>query len=234
MQTNGQRGVLFPSKTGLLAGSPTYISLDQAKEMYSRGWDISHHAGARIDTMTPEDREEAVNGEYYWLLSQGFYRSAKFYAYPSGAYGSADYLSSSKVQENHVFARTTIASPSDVYNSYSAGQIAPEFNENDPYSDERMFLQVSYVFSSTAVADVKTKIDQFIDNKTLVILLFHNITTPTFGFETTPTNFEEISDYLKTKEDAGDLEVITFSDLYKSYLYATQASGVSLNGVSFN
>jgi len=235
MEANGQKGVAFVVKSTLLTGS--YMTIPQALDLYNHGWDVSQHGGAQLSSMDAGTLESVVNGDYDWLISQGFLRSAKFYAYPSGDYGAYDYTITQKVAEKHVFSRTTIPNPANSYGNPSAGQIAPEFGENDPYRDERQFLLVEYQFNptSTPPSKVLADIDRFIENKSLVVMLFHEISNSPFGnYEYSTTGFQTISNYLKTKSDSGDLDVITFTDLYNSFNQTTSLNNLNLNGITIN
>jgi len=235
MEANGQKGVAFVIKSNLLSGS--YMTIPQALDLYNHGWDVSQHGGAQLSSMDAATLESVVNGDYDWLISQGFLRSAKFYAYPSGDYGAYDYTITQKVAEKHVFSRTTIPNPANSYGNPSAGQIAPEFGENDTYRDERQFLLVEYQFNptSTPPSKVIADIDRFIDNKSLVVMLFHEISNSPHGnYEYSTSGFQTISNYLKTKSDEGLLDVITFTDLYNSYDQSTTINGITVNGVTFN
>lgn len=235
MEANGQKGVAFVVKSNLISG--LYMTIAQAIDLYNHGWDISQHGGAQLSSMDAATLESVVNGDYDWMISQGFSRSAKFYAYPSGDYGAYDYTITQKVAERHVFSRTTIPNPANSYGNPSAGQIAPEFGENDPYRDERQFLLVEYQFNptSTPPSKVLADIDRFIENKSLVVMLFHEISNSPFGnYEYSTSGFETISDYLKTKSDSGDLDVITFTDLYRSYGQTTTINNITLNNTTIN
>jgi len=68
----------------------------------------------------------------------------------------------------------------------------------------------------------------------LYIVVFHAIvdTAPT-TYQTLTADFQAISDYLKTKQDAGLLEVITFSDYYYALIdepFCLEEPAMDFNG----
>jgi hypothetical protein len=58
-------------------------------------------------------------------------------------------------------------------------------------------------------ADVKTQIDYAIANKLWIAIKFHEITTSTGKYDTSPTIFHDITQYIREQRAAGNLLVIT-------------------------
>ncbi|MBU2634864.1 hypothetical protein KJ841_00110 [Patescibacteria group bacterium] len=106
------------------------------------------------------------------------------------------------VKERHVLARTIHGNK-------------VHFDITD-FEDIQYKLPSCDVTNVTATATVQTQIDKAISGGQLLVLLFHKIVDADADLETKylTDDFETISNYLKTKQDAGDLEVITFSDYY--------------------
>lgn len=212
MHANGQRGVAFINLSNIGgAGGMTQADLTT---LYADGWDVSNHNGPGADAYTLGQISTYIDTGYSTLSDWGFSRSAKFYAYPSGQWQYPSYGMIQKLQESHVISRAV--------NQINVDQALPVFNENDPYGDGRMYLGSGDFVNgfSTSAATICGWIDQNITAGGLYILTFHDIHAPPIfsAFWYDNTKFNDVSDCIKTKTDAGTLELITFSDLYNSYL----------------
>jgi peptidoglycan/xylan/chitin deacetylase (PgdA/CDA1 family) len=202
MDANNQRGVSFviPSRVG---ASSSYMSISQLKEMYNSGWDISDHTlthtASYLTHLSAAQLDSEVNGGYNWLVANGFSRSAMFLAYPFG-YGYDNATVVNKVKENHLFARTTKTG------TYQA-LLSPSV------SDPWYALRGVEVMNTDTPESVKAKIDQTINQRGLIVIMFHHITTgtETNAYYYSTTNFKAISDYLALK--SGDIDTVTFSDM---------------------
>lgn len=207
MDGNAQAGVAFVITDNVDVGG--YMTKAQLETLRDAGWDISNHSKTHPDLRgcTPEELEDEVNGAYDWLVANGFSDSAMFFAYPYGYYtdyDNPDTVVIDKVKENHKTARAT-----------HLGDFQAHFTYDDDNID--FILKVKAVSNTTPVATIKGWIDRAEENNGLLILLFHKIVDADADLSTEylTADFEEISDYLKTKEDAGDMQVITFSDCYR-------------------
>lgn len=212
MLANNQRGVAVINLSNIdTVSGMTYANLDT---LYAAGWDVSNHNGPAADTHTQAEVAEYINEGYETLFTHGYVNSAKFYAFPSGQwlYPSYEMFDTLKVQ--HVFARGV--------NQVTPYQALPIMNENDPYADGQFYLgsgQFLNGFSTTA-SEVCGWIDNSIAAGGLYIITFHDIKEGSIftAFQWLNTKFDDFSDCIKTKVDAGTLEVITLTDLYNSYL----------------
>lgn len=201
MSANGQRAVLFINTNAIGDYGMTLANL---QTLWNAGWDICNHTAAhkRLTTVSQEEMEADIDNGYDWLVANGFGYSAKFFAYP---YGSLNDAVVAKVKERHIVARA------------GSGCIAHFDIVN--YYDLQYKLAWFYVGSSTSVAAVQTRIDRVIERSGLLILMFHGIVdSGATGDAYLTADFQAISDYLKAKQDAGLLEVITFSDYYDALI----------------
>jgi peptidoglycan/xylan/chitin deacetylase (PgdA/CDA1 family) len=208
MDKNGQTGIVFAiagAGTGFTIagyeGASNYLNLSELQMLYEAGWDIGNHGYNHRD-LTSLSREELyyeVNAAHEWLVVNGFERSANLFAYPYGRYNDTVI---DVVQERHNLGRTL------VYGTYQPH--LSHFDSNIQYK-----LKTFLILNTTSVQAVKDRIDLEIQQNGLLILTFHQIVNENAIYETQylTSQFEEISDYLKSKE--ADIDVVTLSSLYE-------------------
>jgi peptidoglycan/xylan/chitin deacetylase (PgdA/CDA1 family) len=210
MDKNEQTGTLFAiagAGTGFTIagyeGAGNYLTLSELQLLYEAGWDISNHGYNHLDltSLSLEELHYEVNAAYDWLVANGFVRSAHLFAYPFGGYNDTVI---DVVREHHSLGRTL------VYGTYQ-----PHLSNVD--SNIQYKLKTFIILNTTSVQDIKDRIDSAIQQNGLLILTFHQIVDENAIHETQylTSQFEEISDYLKSKE--ADIDVITLSSLYESY-----------------
>ncbi len=228
MTANGQIGVTSSSPDR--AGTESFDTLANLKTLYDAGWDVANNGktGTALSTLTDEQVATEVNGGYQILFDYGFTRSVKFYIYNFGNYDQGNWDTQATLAENHVLARIAPEGVSDILP-------IPFLGQNDPYADHIMLLPCSYVFNNTTPATVQTRIDGAIAKGSLLILLWHNIVEDNPStYEYDDDDLQTVSNYLKTQEDAGLLNVITMSDLYNSYFENyTIISNCRVSGILF-
>jgi len=204
MTINGQKGVTFIYTN--VVGDSGIMTFANLTTLMNAGWDISDHTAAHknLAAVSQEEMEADIDGGYDWLVANGFGDTAKFFAYPYGTKSDFNDAVVAKVKERHILARTL------VYMTF------PHFDILN-YHDLNFKLSSYYVGSSTNVSTVQTQIDRVVEASGLLILTFHNIVdSGATGGEYLTADFQAISDYLKEKQDAGLLEVITFIDYYNA------------------
>ena len=196
---NNQAGVIFGYVDAV--GADGRMTVAQMQTLQVAGWDISNHGEAHLHLtdVSQEAMEADIDGGYDWLVANGFGDTAKFFSYPYSEHNDAVLA---KVKERHVLVRTPGISPSHFY-------ITGFYNDLQYRID-------SYSFSvPTAAAVINAEIDKVIASSGLLVLVFHRVVdSGATGNDILTAEFQTVSDYLKTKQDAGDLEVITFSDYY--------------------
>jgi peptidoglycan/xylan/chitin deacetylase (PgdA/CDA1 family) len=200
MAANGQKGVSFVITDDIWKIG--FLTLPEINELYALGWDISNHTKnhQHLTALSEEDMHTEIDVADTALSA---YTSRKFFAYPYGDYNSTiiDYLKSKR----YAFARTTIR-----------GDYQPHFNLSE---DLQYQMKGSVVANYTTVAQVQDWIDAVINQKGLLVLAFHRIVDSgaDISEKYLTADFQTISDYLKTKSDAGLLDVETFTDYYNGY-----------------
>jgi peptidoglycan/xylan/chitin deacetylase (PgdA/CDA1 family) len=201
MAANGQRGVLFPKISAV--GSSGYLTLTDLQTLQSAGWDISNdtYSHKRLTEISQEEMEEEIDKAYDWLMANGFESTAKFFAYPFSQYNDTVVA---KVKQRHILAR---------------GYSLFEYHFDIVDFDDLQYKLRHVWCEAFSVADIEAKIDTTISKGGLLVLLFHGIVDENPGpYDYLTADFQEISDYLKAKQKAGFLEVITFSDYYNALL----------------
>ena len=201
MDKNEQAGTVFAIPGYDEYGA--YLTLSQLQMLYETGWDISNHGYSHRDLsrLSLEDLEYEVNAAYDWLVANGFVRSAHLFAYPYGSYNDNVI---DVVRERHSLGRTVV---SDTYQPHLSN-----FDYDIQYK-----LKAFIVINTTSVQAIKDRIDSAILQNGLVILTFHQIVDEEAIYETQylTSQFEEVSDYLKSRE--ADIDVITLSFLSELY-----------------
>lgn len=202
---NGQVGVAFVV-TSDIDGEGVLTKI-QLTTMQTAGWDISNHTHTHANltggALSQVLMEGQIDDAYDWLVDNGFSEGARFFAYPYGAYNQAVIT---KVRERHRIARSTID-----------GSYQSHFDLLDDNQD--FLVKMRLIEASVSAATACGWIDDAILQKGLLVFLLHSIVdSGATGSEYNKADLETISDYLKTKEDATQINVITFSDCYDQFI----------------
>jgi hypothetical protein len=176
------------------------MTLTDLKTLQSAGWDIGNHTSNHINLVEASgvNMIASINNGYDWLVANGFGNTAKYFCYPFTSYNDAVIA---EVKKKHILA--------------TGGSMNGHFNINDVWDS----LNLRYLINAypTTVLTAETAIDNAITLGIPLVLIFHNIVdSDATGENYLTENFYLISDYLKTKQDAGLLDVITFSDYYNA------------------
>jgi len=224
MEANNQKGVVYVVSdwVGTGVGDAAYMSLAHLKTLYANGWDVGNHSKthSHYDAVSDAACLADIKGGYDYLIANGFNRSAKYFAFPYGEYEYADIATAPNAitycATYSVLCRSTHLFPTI--------QPAIIMNEQDTYASNNLLIPVYYVFSTTSAATVNSYIDSIIAAGGMGILLFHKIIADTDTADTVYKykigDFTTISNYIKTKQDAGTLDVVTMDDYYNSFIHA--------------
>jgi peptidoglycan/xylan/chitin deacetylase (PgdA/CDA1 family) len=216
MSANGQKGVAFVCNGW--NDNPTYMTLAKQQALYNAGWDISNHTYEHnnLSTDNETDMQTHIN-QCTNYLKQYFPRSWKFIAYPWGLYNQnvIAYCNS----QGFIFGRTILV---DTYE-----------NQLNLATDNLMELKLQICRDTTTIEEMKGYVDDVIALKGLVILIFHTIVDADAdnGNKVLTATFQELSNYIKTKTDAGLLKCVTMSEYYNDYLVET-AGQANIRGLS--
>lgn len=158
-------------------GFPAYVKTNQVLTLQQEGHEIGAHTVDHVDlTLTPPDQaQQEITQSRSDLLSIGV-TPVNYFAYPFGAYNS------------------------DVEQMVkSAGFLAARSSDggyNDRYQDT-FALRRRPMLNSTTLDQIKSYINTATQNKTWVILLFHEVDNSGNLYSTTPQLFGQVVDYLK-------------------------------------
>ena len=199
MAANGQRGVIFPKISAL--DSHGYVTVADLHILEKAGWDISNDTFShkRLTEVSQQEMEEEIDKAYDWLVANGFGSTAKFFAYPFSQYNDTIVA---KVKQRHVLAR---------------GCSSFEYHFDIVNFEDLQYKLRHFWCRTDNAAGVYEKIDETISKGGLLILLFQGIVDENPGqYDYLTDDFQALSDYLKIMQNAGLLEVITFSDYYNA------------------
>jgi peptidoglycan/xylan/chitin deacetylase (PgdA/CDA1 family) len=214
MSANNQTGVAFLITGEVPKGKGTigkqYMNLSQVTTLYSSGWDLSSHTvtHAYLASLNASSLNTELNDSKAWLNNNGFVRASSFLAYPYGNYSAGviaalktdGYLAARTVNNDGLYSQYTLQSPKIFEMQTLLAYGIPAYGDN-----------------ATPPSFIKNEINKSIAKGGLVILSFHNITdvrasAPNDVSEDYLTSdFKEVSDFLRAKQDAGELDVVTMS-----------------------
>lgn len=178
-------------------GTSGYITKQQMMEMYDGGWSFSVHGETNLTTIaTQAEMETEIASNRAYLLDNRFLGAEAHYAYPNGGYNDAAKLALAAL--NFKTARTII----DANQSHTI---------NEPYLLTRLGI-----YNTTSVATATGYVDSVIDSCAAGLFNFHIIVDSDADVSTKvlTADFQEIIDYIKTKVDAGLIDVVTISEWF--------------------
>ena len=189
----GFKGVQFVIGSTADAMSQDYLNWNDYDQLYQEGWDVSNHTYSHplLTTLDDNNLELEINGMRDILLSHGYTRSADFFAYP---YGNFNLNVINKVKEHNKLARGV----NDwQYSAHPSSELGDYYLLRSHEESEDIQMQYS-------------DIDLAISRGQLLVYLFHDISGYT-------QKFSDIMTYLKLKQDAGLIKVMTMSE-YWNYI----------------
>jgi peptidoglycan/xylan/chitin deacetylase (PgdA/CDA1 family) len=159
------------------------LSTDQLSELHEEGWCISSHLMDHDDLreMDADEQAEQIGGAKEWLVDHGFERGAEYFTY---TYGSYDASALELVREHHTLA---FAGGFPGYGHPINRVLVPR--QGDPSPERATEL-----------------IDATVEWNGITGLFFHTLSD---SGEVTVSEFEEIVEYVREREENGELEVIT-------------------------
>jgi peptidoglycan/xylan/chitin deacetylase (PgdA/CDA1 family) len=215
MAANKQKGVNFIITSKIDVAN--YMTSEQLITLYNAGWDISNHTQnhEHLDLISEELMHSEIDNAYNDLFN--FSKSRDIIAYPYGDYNE-NVLNYVRIK-NYKFGISTI-------NAIHDNQIN--------LLVEQYLINRKGVYNDTAIETVKSYIDSVILTGGLLVLMFHKIVdADAETYEYLTTDFQTVSDYIKTKVDAGLLKCVTMSEYYEDYLYGENtAAQKEIRGLS--
>lgn len=163
-------------------GFASFVKVNEILDMQRRGHEIGAHTRNHVDLTTLSSTEawNEINGSRQDLFDIGA-SPVNFFAYPFGAYNSQVI----ELVKNAGFAA------------------ARSSNGGQNLKTENIFtLRRQPMVVMTTLQEVKDSIDKAINDKTWLILLFHEVNNSGREYSVTPELFQQIVDYLKSKNMA--------------------------------
>jgi len=217
MQANHQKGVSFvitgeAAANGSGSSYRKYMNISQLNTLYAAGWDLSSHTVTHphLTKISTDDVNSELNNSKNWLNNSGFTRASQFFSYPYGDYNSSiiaalknnGYLAARIVRNNLSHSQFTLTSPS-IY----------ELPTLTTYGVP------GYGNSASPPSYIENEINNTIATNGLLIITFHYISDDCCTPDDYPeyyntSDFKTVSDFLKSKEDAGQLNVVTLSEYF--------------------
>jgi peptidoglycan/xylan/chitin deacetylase (PgdA/CDA1 family) len=191
-------------------GNSGYMTQQQLLDLQNRGFEIASHSETHkeISTSTPPDQlyYETVQSKFD-LEKMGFKVS-----------GFVPPLNKETIQSFALIQK--YYGWTEFFNPITNSTYHPEYSSLQElnYSKQHFGIYnepiwgVGHRDDLRTVDDVKAKIDYAIANKLWVALKFHGIVTTTGTYDTSPTIFHEIIQYIRDQKSAGNLLVITRSE----------------------
>lgn len=203
MATKGLKGTCYIPFDNI--GTANYMTEANLATLYNAGWDIGNHTynHTNLTTLgTQAEMEEEISLNTAYLNSLGFTRSSLHFAYPNGAYNDTVLLA--VAAQNIKTARTVIGTAA--------------FMTVQP-PDDFYHLRIQNLGNTDALANIEAKIDRCIEEGDVLFLNGHKlVVTPTVTTEFGISDFQALMDYIKTKVDAGLIDVVTISEWYQGII----------------
>lgn len=164
-------------------GTAGYIAVPQMLDMQNQGHEIAAHSKTHSDltTLTNEQIIDEVLGSKQELENLGVNSTTSF-AYPYGTWN--ENIKNIVKQSGYKGARTALAQDSGF-----------NYADQDPYLLKTFSIEVD-----TAADKVQQIISQAVQNKTWVILVFHQIENSGGQYSTTPQNLESIANFISANK----------------------------------
>lgn len=161
------------------------VTVEQLDELQDHGWEIGSHMMTHdnIRDLSEQEQEAQIRGAQDWLIDNGFEEGAEFFAYTYGEYDQSGY---DIVEEYHTYAMI----------GGNPGYGLPRSPAHVGRSSER------------TLEDAEAYIETLIRWGGIGALFWHEIPG-----ETPVDEFDAIMSLIADYRDAGDLDVITLSDL---------------------
>lgn len=199
MRAKGFRGVTFCPMSPDRLGTTGVMSLDNLRELYNYGWDISGHSYTHVDltSVSLEQARTELQNEISALLANGFTRAAYDMAWPFSA------LNSDLLALCRQLGFRTCRTGNDRVQCHTY---------NDPLQLARYEIT-----TSRTLTDYKTQIQSAIASGCLIYLNLHIIRTPTSqSTDMTIADFQALINYLASIKE--QIDVVTLSEWYNGLI----------------
>lgn len=173
--------------TNYVGTDSNYVTISNILQMQAQGHEIQNHTKSHpyLTQLTPAQVANEISGAKNILLGMGVSQVTAL-SYPFGDYN--DSIVNTVRDLGFSAARTT--------------------EQGDNYKNSDPLILMSYSLEkSTTYAQIKTLIDNAVNTKTWLILVFHQIDNTGWQFSTTSAKLQQVVDYLKQN----NIPVVTVS-----------------------
>ncbi|MDE1871699.1 MAG: polysaccharide deacetylase family protein [Candidatus Micrarchaeota archaeon] len=212
------------------AGCEDYMTVNDLNILYNGGWDIASHTwdhsgdpqGLLNNTIGQNVIFEIFNSTA-WLKQNGFTRSARFFAYPDGAYNAL--IIQDVKNAGYVLAK------------YGSGDSVrqPNLYGGEPYN-LTYTVKATDITNTVPVNTIESKINDAIAQKGLLIITFHQVFSNNEAERNVSayneTQFTQVVSYIASQQKGGNVIVTNFSDYYSMLNHPIQNSGAASIAVS--
>jgi hypothetical protein len=196
-QSRGFPATIYAVKNSV--GTGGRLTVANLQEMYAAGWDVGTNTqadGPITAFASDADCVADLAGVKSWLTANGMPRAVNHMALSNGAW-SESRLAALQA-DGMITGRTTVSG--DFYTRYGFG-------------DQAMTMAGQALAGQTLVA-LKAFVDKAILRGTNFVFYTHAVSPGASGGNTDLTILTDLLDYIKTKTDAGLLDVLTISQLW--------------------
>lgn len=206
---NGQKASVYPYKNSV--GAANKMTEANLASLNTAGWDIGNHGETHVDftTITATQIADEIDNMADYLDGLGYSSTSRHVAYP---YGGHDWNVYSVARGKTRTGRIT-------------GNVGHAMAHIEDGTDSRpWFIKGISVLNSHSTATLTGMIDDVIADKGVLVFVFHNIvdTDADVTSKYLTADFTTVSNYVKTKTDAGDLRCMTMSEYEAKYLTANR------------
>jgi peptidoglycan/xylan/chitin deacetylase (PgdA/CDA1 family) len=197
MMDRGIKGTIYVASD--LTNTADTLTTQQLRTAYNAGWDLANHTKTHVNVTTITEAQiiEEVNACDLFLLSNGFTKARKHFAYPTGAF-TLDVHPTLFKNLGFLTAR-----------SIQGTLLNTQFNTENLH-----YLWAKGVGSTVTAANITDKIDEAIKNGQMFGTYIHQLGTPETSYIWDPAKLKTVIDHIVTKRNQGLLDVVTVSEWY--------------------
>ncbi len=173
------------------------VTLANLQTMNTNGWDIANHTATHpnlssLATQAAVEDEISICKSY--LQTNGFTRALNYLAYPQGGYNNT--VLAAAAAQGVLLATTVVSVPEPTVRGIGESLLVNRYSINN----------------TETLAAVKGYVDLAVASGTTSIINFHKLVTSSVAStEWNIADFQALIDYIKTKTDANQLDVLTIT-----------------------
>ena len=179
--------------------SPGHITWSQIQYLYwNLGWEIGNHtrSHAHLTTLSDSQIQDQIIQAQNDFINHGIMNVVSL----ASPYGEFDYRTTQAVKEIGITTQRQAWTEDDA------------FNYPDNYDFDPLAINVVSVKKSTLFSQIKTRIDQAVNEKKWLVLVIHEVVnTPADDYQISSLTMQNIAYYIYTLKLTGKIEPVTIS-----------------------